>query len=192
MWWTGFFGASLHLNWQTHCNLSVGKGDEDINISQFTNTNVDSLLHFLSRRRQKEEQYESWVHCDNWTKRNNMSKREREQIQALNFLCFYCSFNILVYWFHFDNCGSGVTPCHFRAHTRTGDANFGRLHVAISSLQLTVFTSSRLPAIILLKPSRLLTSAWCQKEEYVFSHKFLRGRFRKCGAFSGHFNYRSN
>ena len=61
------------------------------------------------------------------------------------FLVLCCSYNILVCWFHPHCCTSGVKPL-FRACLKMEQAPFSSLHLAISGLQLTVFTLSHLAA----------------------------------------------
>ena len=96
-------------------------------------------------------QYESWVNHVSWTKRNNMSREEREQRQILNFLPGFslllpqilmkfqwkiitsygidtqmCAFsncsNVLVHWFRLHLFASGVRLLFWSWHQNGGEA----------------------------------------------------------------------
>ena len=58
--------TSVRKKWRNHESLFY-----------FINTNVYSLLHFVSSRRGKETQYKNWITHISWTNRNNASRKKK-------------------------------------------------------------------------------------------------------------------
>ena len=104
----------------------------------FTNTKFNSLLHIFfksSRREKQNRKTESTVLSE---QKKHVMRRQRAETWLEFFLIFCC--NVTVRWFRLHSCASGVRLL-FGPHPKMGAVTFGCLHIAVSSLQLTVFTS---------------------------------------------------
>ena len=107
-------------------NLTMKKVDEHMKRCHSSLTQrFISHYTFLSSRREKEREYESWVDYVSSIKRNNVSWGEREsRIRPRIFLLvFYCSFNVFVGWFRLHKFATDVRP-FFGAHPQNGGRNF--------------------------------------------------------------------
>ena len=76
------------------------------------------------------------------------------------------SFYMFVRLFRFHRFASGVRPL-FEAHPIKEGAYFVYFYSFLASVQLTVFTSSRLLANRLSNSGHLLTSAWWWREDHI-------------------------
>ena len=81
----------------------------------------------------------------------------------------------LVHWFHLHNFVSSVRP-FFRAHPKMRAAIFGCLHIVVSGVQLSVFTSLP-PTLFLFSISYTLLTAFLFESPSANQNSFAADRF---------------
>ena len=121
--------------------------------------------------------------CHEERERERERERESRYRPWIFFLVFSCCSRILVRWFRLHSCAFGVRLI-FGAHPKTGASTLGHHHISVCNLRIV---SSHPAANWISNLSRLLASAWCQREEHIpFLWFHICGEELRFPVFSSH------
>ena len=128
------------------CDPAVGK-DEYRKLCLSTLHKGFLLLQFVNSHPVKERVYGSWGDRASRPKRKSISSEERVNWHRtwISSLVFCFRSNMFVHWFSFPRVTSSIRP-FFGSHPQNGSPKFSSPYIFVASVQLGVFTLSRLPA----------------------------------------------